>query len=635
MANVAHRVADEVVRQARPTLNNAPAVWSSTKLLEFDYCVAPSTKILRSDLVWVNADQLQVGEELIGFDETLGVGHKHSFRPSTVLSVRRVVLPRVKVSTTHGETIVAANHKFAARYLSYRRRWIAARQLKPGARMAFLTAPWEPEQTWEAGWLAGFLDGEGWLSQTSLGYGQNPGPTLAMAQRLLAARGFNFYGGSSPNTTNAQFQIAQGIRDTLRLLGMIRPQRLFRKQRNVWENRRTWGKKTPVVTVIDVEALPDDVCIAIETSTKTYISDGFFSHNCAIEAMVQGWCMRSRAHVRMARLGVHGFLASAILGQPLDPDAPDADLAPILKGIKKSKDPHVSKTYDGSKRTVHAVSYGQTAMGTYLSNPTLFPTLAAAEATRARYFALTPSLPDFQQAVQWTAYERGYLGGAEDYQYIPPSMSEGKRRPGRVIGHPYKYQLWLFSVVNYQRLSLSQKLWREKRKMPVEQINGIWYGIQLGEDAKRACAYYGQSIARGILTEAALPLFSLEEPLSDRCYVGDLYYGETPLRAPIHDSLLFECPTRKVDRLIERVAYAMQRPVEALPVPPEWQMGTHLAIGVDAKIGDDWGHMEGIELPTWQEIGVAADLPVSPTMDEDVDEDETDEALETELRVSA
>jgi hypothetical protein len=126
--------------------------------------------------------------------------------------------------------------------------------------------------------------------------------------------------------------------------------------------------------------------------------------------------------------------------------------------------------------------------------------------------------------------------------------------------------------------------------MPTSEIHGIWYGIKLGEDAKRASAFYPQSIARGVLTEAALDLFLPDDHPGHRAdlFIGDAYYGRTPLRAPIHDSLLLEVPVRIVDRVAERVLGAMAAPVEELPCPPEWGIGPALMIGVDGKIGKDW-----------------------------------------------
>lgn len=339
-----------------------------------------------------------------------------------------------------------------------------------------------------------------------------------------------------------------------------------------------------------------------------------------IEAVLLGWFMSAPAYIRLAKLGMHAYVASHVLGRPADLRWPDPQLAAYFRAIKESSDPADVVAYNQSKRTVHGKGYGMTVYGLLKNNPKLFPALKDAEKIDRVYCDVAPDLPPFHATVRQTAYQTKRLGGAEAYQYFPEEK--------RVVGHPYGYQHWFWSVVSYKRLTESQKAWRRRAKQPFVEINGIPYAETLGEDAKRAVAFYPQGTARGVLTEASFPLFDPDDPLADRCYVGDFYYGQTPLRAPIHDSLLFECPTRKVDALIERVAYAMQRPVAALPCPPSWGLGAHLTIGVDAKIGDDWGHMQGLALPSLTDLGVAHDTPYTPA--EDADEEDVD-ALEVRL----
>jgi hypothetical protein len=71
-------------------------------------------------------------------------------------------------------------------------------------------------------------------------------------------------------------------------------------------------------------------------------------------------------------------------------------------------------------------------------------------------------------------------------------------------------------------------------------------------------------------------------------FIGDAYFGRTPLRAPIHDSLLLEIPNRAWDRVVETVVRVMQDPIPELPLPAAWQMGSCLRIGVAAKAGKNW-----------------------------------------------
>ena len=111
-------------------------------------------------------------------------------------------------------------------------------------------------------------------------------------------------------------------------------------------------------------------------------------------------------------------------------------------------------------------------------------------------------------------------------------------------------------------------------------------------------AFYPQSIAAGILKEALLRLFAERDSPS---YIGEVYFGRTPLRAPIHDSLLLEIPDRQWDRVVEIVCMEMQRPVVEQPLPESWgRAGEYVAIGVAAKAGSDWAAMEEIAVPGYE-----------------------------------
>jgi uracil-DNA glycosylase family 4 len=338
----------------------------------------------------------------------------------------------------------------------------------------------------------------------------------------------------------------------------------------------------------------------------------------AIESVVSGWCMRDPRFIRYAKLGVHAIVASHSLGRPADLTQPDREIAAYLKSLKTSHEPAVQIAYKRSKRVVHGTTYGMTTHGMMRNYPTTFPTVKSAEAIRAVYFTLAPGVPLFQTAVHATAHETHHLGGPPPYVYDLTTR--------RVSGHPFGYQHWFWSVVSYERLTVSQRLWREKRGLPTIEINGIWYGVALGEDAKRGSAFYGQSIARGVLTEACFPLFDPADVMTDGAYyIGDAYYGETPLRAPIHDSLLLEVPTGSVERVAEKVIGAMSLPIQALPCPAEWGMGDYLTIGVDAKIGPDWGTMTSLT----RDVSVAADARA--VSDEAEDEDDV---LDLETRTA-
>jgi hypothetical protein len=348
-----------------------------------------------------------------------------------------------------------------------------------------------------------------------------------------------------------------------------------------------------------------------------------------IEQVLMGWFFRSPQYILTAKLGTHAIVASNVLARekgsswvPADLSWPQGQIADYLKSIKKSKDEHVDLIYNQSKRCVHGTAYGLTTYGMCRNYPETFKTQKSAEEIQQIYFDLAPEVPQFHTVVRHTAYTQRFIGGPPPYDYNPDTLT--------VSGHPYGYKHWFWSVVSYRRLNPAQVLWHKKRKIPTIEFNGIHYVVQLGEDAKRCVAFYPQGTARGVLTEACFPLFDPEDPMADRCYIGDVYYGQTPLRAPIHDSLLLEVPTRKVDQVIERCALAMQRPMVDLPCPAEWGLGPALTIGVDAKMGPDWGSMAPINVPSLQDLGVANDTIYTPA-----DVDEEDDVLDLEVRLSA
>jgi uracil-DNA glycosylase family 4 len=326
------------------------------------------------------------------------------------------------------------------------------------------------------------------------------------------------------------------------------------------------------------------------------------------EAVDFGWFCRDPNYIRLAKLGVHAGLASYVLGSPYDKSASDEDLGAYFKSIKKSDDQFIRSTYERSKRFIHGYSYGLTINGMVLQFPEIFPTRKVAERYAAIFDEMAPHAAGFQQQVRQRAAKQHYLGGPGD--------------------HPFGYKHWFWSVYTYKKITSGQywailSKWKLKGKdestAPVAIINGQYFSVGLGEDGKRVVAFYPQSTTAGKLKEVMLRLFDHESP----SYIGDAYYGRTPLRAPIHDSLLLEIPTRTFD-LVASIAFReMQRPFQELPMPAAWGLGEYLATGIAAKTGLDgasWGEMEDLAVPSFAELGVGSDSYFTAAEAEEDDE---------------
>ena len=310
-----------------------------------------------------------------------------------------------------------------------------------------------------------------------------------------------------------------------------------------------------------------------------------------IEAVLVGWFARDPAYYRLAKLGVHAYVASHLLKRPADLAWSDADLSQYFREIKTS----APYEYDQAKRTVHGNGYGMTAKGMWLMFPDLYPSEKAAKRVQDIYFAAAPSVPAWQNAVQLRAQEQTYLGG-------PPAY--GKTVLTDPNAHPYGYRHDFYGVVGYRPVGPEARKRLEAERVPLVEMHGRLYAATRGEDAKSALAFYPQSTASGILKEVLLACFLDPDYPS---YVGDAYFGRTPLRAPIHDSLLLEVPTRVEDRVLEAVFTEMLRPVEELPLPPEWQRGAYATIGVEAKVGLNWQDVEKVPTPDLAHLGLSND----------------------------
>lgn len=354
-----------------------------------------------------------------------------------------------------------------------------------------------------------------------------------------------------------------------------------------------------------------------------------------IEALLTGRCLwahgfsseGARQYIRLARLGMHAAVTSLKVDRPVDLSQPDPTVRQALNEIKKAH----PKEYDTSKRTVHANNFGMSTFGMVEKFPEFFPNLKAAEIFQGYYYALAPDLPRWHTALRKQAREVGYLGG--------PTL------PGAVASiwdHPYGYRHWFWDVLSYQPTDdFTARKWLKDpaRKDRIVQLHGRWFKVKFGGDSNRVIAFFPQSTAAGRLKEVELRLFLPWSP----DYIGDCYFGRTPLLGPIHDSLLLHIPNRCFDRVVEIVARVMQEPSRYLPIPADWQWGPYLPIGVSAKAGRNWAPkiddaeqaklrakdyevalnydgMEDIEIPAWVP-NAGADDPVLPREGEGEEDD--------------
>ncbi len=274
------------------------------------YCVTPETRVLTSDLRWVQAGSLELGDELVGFDEDLGKGRGHGavarLKPALVEQNKRISLRCLKITTDSGEITVSRQHPLVSIAHSGRV-WREAKDLKVGDNLVWFLSPWEEDWSYEAGYLAGVFDGEGTIGRHGsgkngvVGFSQKPGVVLDTTLLYLKERGFevsqgNIRAQNASRSGVAGFRIVGGKRETWRFLGTIRPQRLLERTRAHWVGAsvRIGGsartamfarvlRPNPHAEILRVEDVGVQEVVALQTSSRTFISEGFLSHNSTTE----------------------------------------------------------------------------------------------------------------------------------------------------------------------------------------------------------------------------------------------------------------------------------------------------------------------------------------------------------------
>jgi hypothetical protein len=326
-----------------------------------------------------------------------------------------------------------------------------------------------------------------------------------------------------------------------------------------------------------------------------------------IEAVIVGWLSRDPNYIRLAWLGVHDFLCSHAVGKPASLDWPIDELLRYFAEIKKA----FPEERDQAKRIVHGSNYLESAVGIYKRFRKLFKSLRDAERLQELYYSIAPRLRPWQLETVALAAKQEFIGGAGV--------------------HPFCYRHEFYDVYNYRLITKAEAIKLRRLGRQTTEMNGRPYAIVPGEDAKRAVAFGPQSIAAGIIRKTARLLYTPGLPN----FIGDLFHGQTPLRAIIHDSFLNEPEDQHIDRLIERSWREMTRPFEELPLPLEWGLGPYLQFGVEVKIGQDWQSMVKRPVPQpWLALlkgrpddpqAMLLDFGGSSVVDEEVDPETIDD----------
>jgi PAS domain-containing protein len=263
------------------------------KARQLGFCLGPNTRVLTADLRWVRIDDLHPGDELVATDEESpgGKGHHRRMRRAVVEAKAEVRKQAFRLTMEDGRVLIATKqHRFLCRS-GQGANWRRVGRMKPGDVIRHITEPWE-EGGFEDGWMGGLYDGEGCFrlkaGGVELSVSQRLNGVFARAKRYLVQNRYAIReeidqrkSGSSSKFGNSPVGklILSRMNEVFRVIGQTRPARFV--DSNWWEGRELPGKRSGEawVRIAKVEPLTVQRMVDLQTSTKTFIAEGFVSHN--------------------------------------------------------------------------------------------------------------------------------------------------------------------------------------------------------------------------------------------------------------------------------------------------------------------------------------------------------------------
>ena len=289
-----------ILNEAQKDLFNAIRSHSRIIILkarQLGFCLDENTKILTSDLKWITIGNIPIGQEIVAVDEDhpAGRGRGRKMCRAVVEAKRTIREEAFKLKMDNGiELIATAQHRFLSKKWDNcpETKWKMVKDMKIGSEIRYIAKPWD-NGSFEDGWFGGMLDGEGHLSKKT-----RSGAKIDVSQiegkvwnRLLAyviAKGFSFRlewderkAGESSKFGNKPVGkvVLSRMNEVFQVIGQTRPIRFI--NRDWWEGKDLPGKCSGIgwAKIISIESLGKRKMVDIQTSKKTFIAEGFVSHN--------------------------------------------------------------------------------------------------------------------------------------------------------------------------------------------------------------------------------------------------------------------------------------------------------------------------------------------------------------------
>jgi hypothetical protein len=136
----------------------------------------------------------------------------------------------------------------------------------------------DSDRQYQRGFLSGFYDAEG-SDDSSLGLTQRTGATWDRVLKMARNLGFNFRQSVRPGWISglpiATGRLVGDVAERLRFYAEVNP--AMSRKRSWWRGRAMASQRRRIVAI---EPMGEMDVVDIQTSTRTFVANGFASHNC-------------------------------------------------------------------------------------------------------------------------------------------------------------------------------------------------------------------------------------------------------------------------------------------------------------------------------------------------------------------
>lgn len=270
-------------------------------------CFEIGAKVLSTDtLKWLPLNTVSVGQSILAFDEKaipgerlrnpdgswVGAGDRtaRKTKVAKVLEIEKVIVQATRVYYSDGSHIDIGSDTYSLGMAKKDRnhRWYKADLVKQDQRFIKYLNVWEVDKSYEAGWLSGFISGEGTLKQGgksfAIDFCQRPGYTWDTALEYCKKLGIPM----SPYRTPKGGGLGRGDCQYIGLLGskfkILEYIGKFQITRFV-NNKINWetfggfkGRDLTELSVVGIENLGIRELYKLRTDTKTAVVNGLAFH---------------------------------------------------------------------------------------------------------------------------------------------------------------------------------------------------------------------------------------------------------------------------------------------------------------------------------------------------------------------